>query len=107
MAVKQAMKLARSYRLRLERRRRGLRAFRKSLELTSKANRTHLIKDDTVILICVVRNERVRLPYFFRYYRRLGITHFIIIDNGSVDGTWCGTLVSDGGYRRVFRLSKL
>ena len=34
-----------------------------------------------------MRNERLRLPYFLDYYRKLGVDHFLIIDNGSDDGT--------------------
>ena len=34
-----------------------------------------------------VRNEMLRLPYFYAYYRRLGIHRFFIIDNGSTDGS--------------------
>lgn len=34
-----------------------------------------------------VRNERVRLAYFLRYYRNLGVNHFIMVDNDSTDGT--------------------
>lgn len=39
------------------------------------------------VLICVVRDEGSRLPFFLEYYRNLGIEHFICIDNGSTDGT--------------------
>lgn len=45
------------------------------------------IKND-VILICVVRNERLLLPYFIKYYLSLGVTHFIFIDNDSTDSTF-------------------
>lgn len=38
-------------------------------------------------LICVLRNEIDRLPQFFRHYRSLGVTRFLIIDNGSDDGS--------------------
>ena len=34
-----------------------------------------------------MRNERVRLAYFLRYYRNLGVSHFLIVDNGSDDGS--------------------
>jgi glycosyltransferase involved in cell wall biosynthesis len=40
------------------------------------------------ILCCaVVRNEAPRLPYFLSYYRRRGVARFLIVDNGSTDGT--------------------
>lgn len=35
----------------------------------------------------VVRNELDRLPEFLRHYRAAGIDRFVIIDNGSTDGT--------------------
>jgi hypothetical protein len=34
-----------------------------------------------------LRNERVRLPWFLKYYRDLGVAHFLIVDNGSSDGS--------------------
>mgnify|MGYP001163312863 CR=1 FL=1 len=39
--------------------------------------------------LCFVtlRNERVRLPFFLSYYRDMGIDHFLIVDNGSDDGS--------------------
>lgn len=40
-----------------------------------------------IIGFACVRNESVRLPYFLEYYRMLGVSRFIIIDNASTDGT--------------------
>ena len=40
-----------------------------------------------VFLFSVERNERVRLPFFLDYYRSLGVGHFIMVDNGSDDGS--------------------
>jgi hypothetical protein len=37
-------------------------------------------------LFMVARNESLRLPYCFRYYRRLGVDRFFLIDNDSTDG---------------------
>jgi hypothetical protein len=39
------------------------------------------------VLISVVRNEMLRLPYFVEHYRRLGLEQLVFIDNGSTDGT--------------------
>ncbi len=50
-------------------------------------NATSKIARDDVLLVSTLRNERVRLPYFFKYYRDLGISHFLIIDNDSDDGS--------------------
>ncbi len=75
-----------SYGLRLQRKRYKLRARRKARELRVLSDRTHLIKPDDVLLFCTVRNEDVRLPFFLRYYRDLGVDHFIFVDNDSSDG---------------------
>ena len=36
----------------------------------------------------VVRNEKIRLPFFLEYYRKLGINHFLFVDNNSDDGSF-------------------
>ena len=51
------------------------------------ADRTGTIKPDDLLLFSTLRNEMVRLPYFLDYYRRLGINHFLIVDNDSTDGS--------------------
>lgn len=81
------MGLAESYRLRLIRKRLRLRALRKSRELRPIQNRTKSITPGAQLLFCTLRDELVRLPYFFEYYRKLGIDHFLMVDNGSQDGT--------------------
>jgi len=87
MIQRRITRAAGAYRLRLERRRRLIRSVRKSLSLSRVKNRTRLIKRGSHLLVSVMRNERPRLRYFFKYYRSLGIDHFLIVDNGSVDGT--------------------
>lgn len=42
---------------------------------------------DAILCCAAVRNERARLPYFLDYYRRLGVDRFLVIDNGSDDGS--------------------
>ena len=76
-----------SYRLRLKRKRRQVRAFRKRRELTTLEDRTASIKADDILAFSTLRNEMVRLPYFLSYYRDLGVNHFLIVDNGSEDGS--------------------
>ncbi len=51
------------------------------------ADRTHKIGADALLAFSTLRNERVRLPYFLRYYRDMGINHFLIVDNDSDDGS--------------------
>lgn len=75
-----------SYRLRLQRKRWHLRARRKSRELQSIKDRTNQIKPNDILVFSTFRNEDIRLPYFFKYYRDLGVDHFIMVDNDSDDG---------------------
>ncbi|MBC7179328.1 MAG: glycosyltransferase family 2 protein, partial [Roseovarius sp.] len=72
--------------MRLRRKRAKIRAFRKHFSLTPVINRTDRIKPGDVLLFSTMRDEHIRLPYFLRYYRELGISHFLIVDNDSTDG---------------------
>ena len=76
-----------SYRLRLRRKRLLIRAFRKRRELRAISDRTGQIRPSDILVFCTARNERIRLPYFLRYYRDLGVRHFLFVDNGSDDGS--------------------
>lgn len=76
-----------SYRLRVQRKRWRIRAFRKRRELRSIQDRTAQIKRDDIFIFSTLRNERVRLPFFLKYYREMGINHFFIVDNDSTDGS--------------------
>jgi len=44
--------------------------------------------DEKIIVICVVKDDLIRISKFVEHYRRLGITHFAFVDNGSTDGTF-------------------
>lgn len=81
------MGILRSYLLRLARKRLRIRAFRKRRELSSLQDRTSSIKKSDILVFSTLRNERVRLPFFLRYYRDLGVAHFLMVDNGSDDGS--------------------
>ncbi len=81
------MSLLQSYRMRLRRKRVKIRAFRKQFSLRPAVNRTADIIPGQVLLFSTIRDEMVRLPYFLRYYRELGVSHFLIVDNGSTDGS--------------------
>ena len=76
-----------SYRLRLQRKRWRIRAFRKRRELAPVADRTGEIRRGDILLFTTLRNERIRLPYWLGYYRALGVDQFLIVDNGSDDGS--------------------
>ena len=75
-----------SYRLRLQRKRWRIRAFHRRRDLSVVADRTHLIRADDILIFCTQRNERIRLPFFLDYYRKMGVNHFLIVDNDSTDG---------------------
>ena len=45
------------------------------------------ISPQSHIVLSVVRNESLRIPYLLTYYRTLGFDRFIFVDNGSTDGT--------------------
>ncbi|WP_309743091.1 glycosyltransferase family 2 protein [Roseobacter sp. N2S] len=74
------------YRLRVERRRRRIRALRKRRELTCVFDRTGQISPRDILIFSTLRNEKPRLAYFLKYYRDLGVNHFFFVDNDSTDG---------------------
>jgi glycosyltransferase involved in cell wall biosynthesis len=76
-----------AYRLRQRRRRYLFRALRKARQLTCVADRTATIGRCDILAAMTVRNEMLRLPYFLDHHRKLGIDHFLIVDNASDDGT--------------------
>ncbi len=76
-----------SYRMRLRRKRRILRCLRKQRELKPVRDNTAAIQPNDVLLACVVRNEKIRLPYLLSYYRTRGVNHFLFVENNGDDGT--------------------
>ena len=76
-----------SYRLRLQRKRWLIRALRKRRELRCVSDRTDRIRPSDLIVFCTARNEGVRLPWFLKYYRDMGVNHFVMVDNDSTDGS--------------------
>ena len=69
------------------------RAFRKRREIVPVLRNTGSIKAKDVLLFACLRNEMMRLPFFLDHYRRLGVGHFLIVDNASDDGT--GAFLAD------------
>lgn len=43
-------------------------------------------KDDGCILFSCIRNEMHRIEFFYKYYKDLGVDHFVFVDNDSTDG---------------------
>lgn len=80
------MGLLQSYRLRLQRKRWRIRAWRKGRQLTRVNDRTDQIAPSDILVFSTFRNEYPRLPYFLNYYRSIGVQHFLMVDNGSDDG---------------------
>lgn len=76
-----------AYRLRIRRKRYLLRAWRKSSQLTQDINRTDQIGPSDILCFVTLRDEALRLPFFLAHYRTLGVGHFIVVDNGSDDGS--------------------
>ncbi|WP_425596256.1 glycosyltransferase family 2 protein [Ruegeria faecimaris] len=75
------------YRLRLKRRRLLWRSFRSRHQLTQLVDRTDQIRPGAILVFTTLRNEITRLPWYFHHYRSLGVDHFLIVDNGSDDGS--------------------
>jgi glycosyltransferase involved in cell wall biosynthesis len=76
-----------AYRLRWKRRRYLFRAWRKAGQLRKVSDRRASIARDAILAVMTVRNEMLRLPYFLDHHRKLGVDHFLIVDNASNDGT--------------------
>jgi hypothetical protein len=53
--------------------------------LRSVQNNTGKIGRNTILAFATLRNEAPRIPYFLEHYRRLGVGHFLFVDNGSTD----------------------
>lgn len=76
-----------SYRLRWQRRRWLWRAWRAGRDLKPVTKLSLPADRGAPLVFCTLRNERARLPYFLRYYREMGVQCFLIVDNGSDDGS--------------------
>ncbi|MCV2889800.1 glycosyltransferase family 2 protein [Ruegeria aquimaris] len=76
-----------AYRLRWKRRRLLWRSFRSRHALRALADRTGAIRPGHVLAFTTLRNEALRLSGFLEHYRKLGVDHFLMVDNGSVDGS--------------------
>jgi len=61
------------------------RALLRSRELGVVQDNTGQIRKGDILLFCTLRNEAFRIPHFLEHYRRLGVGHFVFVDNGSED----------------------
>ncbi len=55
------------------------------LKLIYQNLKKDITKEQKIYLLCVFRDEEILLPYFIDYYKSIGVTHFIMIDNVSED----------------------
>lgn len=62
------------------------RDWRAGRQLRLVQDRLARIRRKDILLVACLRDERFRMPFFADYYRRLGVGHFLLIDNGSTDG---------------------
>lgn len=74
-----------AYRMRWKRRRLLLRSWRKRREITQISGGS--VPKAGVLGFSTMRNEMLRIEHWLAHYRALGVTHFLIVDNDSDDGT--------------------
>ena len=98
--------LWRAYRMRLRRRRFLWRAFAKRREMVLVRANHQGLAPQAILAFVTLRNEALRLPYFLEHYRKLGVGHFFVVDNGSTDGSAAlldapdiSVWRSEGGYK--------
>ena len=63
-----------------------LRDRRAGRQLALRQDRLRCIGPRDILLFTCLRNERARMGAFVAHYRRLGVGHFLVVDNGSDDG---------------------
>lgn len=76
-------------------------------QLVPRTVRAQALDDAWCVLVCCVRNEMARMPAFLDHYRRLGVAHFLVVDNQSTDGLAeylaaqpdCSHWLADGSYK--------
>jgi hypothetical protein len=84
-----------------------LRFARRARELHPARVQADAIARSWCIAVACVRNEMPRLPAFLAHYRRLGVEHFLFVDNESTDGLAeylaaqpdCSHWVARGSYK--------
>ena len=76
-----------AYKLRWRRRRLLARSWRRRGQLAPVTDRTAGLPRDAILCFSTVRNEMARLPAFLRHHRALGVDQFLMVDNGSDDGS--------------------
>ncbi len=49
-------------------------------------DRLAAVKPSDILIVTCLRNEQGRMPAFAAHYRKLGVGHFLVVDNASDDG---------------------
>lgn len=62
-------------------------ASKKSANLIAASGSFEALRPGDLPLVCVVRNAAPYMKSFLRYYREMGVTRFIVVDDRSDDGT--------------------
>ncbi|MBS0125884.1 glycosyltransferase family 2 protein [Thetidibacter halocola] len=76
-----------AYRARMARRALLWRSFRSRHRLAPVSVHEKAIRAAPILCFAVVRIEAARLPWWLDHHRALGVGHFLVVDNGSTDGT--------------------
>lgn len=71
--------------MRWKRRRLLYRSWKRRNDLTRVSKKD--IPSQGVLVFATLRNEMLRLPHWLDHYRALGVSHFLVVDNGSDDGS--------------------
>lgn len=61
------------------------RALRRRKQVRPVKLRVRKIRPGDILCFVTQRNEYARLPYFLQHYRKLGVNHFLFVDNASDD----------------------
>lgn len=75
------------YRMRWKRRRLIWRALRRRHDISRVKVNEGAIAAAPLLGFSTIRNEIERLPFFLDHHRTLGVGHFLIVDNDSIDGS--------------------
>lgn len=62
------------------------RDWRAGRQLRLVQDRLDRLRTRDILLVTCLRNERKRMPAFAEHYRKIGVDHFLVIDNDSDDG---------------------
>ena len=83
------------------------RIHRHAAQIKPRSVKADALRQAWSLLVCCARNEMPRMPAFLAHYRRLGVGHFLILDNQSEDGLSdflaqqpdCSVWLADGSYK--------